>query len=132
MISVLIVLAFIYACNMMFARFYLGAHSLDQILMGFILGIWTTCLAHFVFKRRINDNILKICNYGRRGGELKQYITKCILRATCLTLAWQILYLSIYFFLRNREGVIKEEWITNYFDQEKSLTDQNHCTLHDK
>lgn len=41
------------------SRFVLGAHSLDQILFGFTLGIWSAILLHF----RLRDNLMAFVDH---------------------------------------------------------------------
>lgn len=56
---ILITLALIYASICCFARFALGAHSLDQILLGFLLGVWLAltyfCLLREIVHRHITE-----------------------------------------------------------------------------
>ena len=39
------------------SRLYNGVHSLDQVFLGWALGVWTACLAHFILRDFILEHI---------------------------------------------------------------------------
>ena len=42
-------LAIAFACSIGWSRFVLGAHSMNQILFGLLLGAWVAATFHFLF-----------------------------------------------------------------------------------
>ena len=52
---VLNVLQWCVVLSICFSRFYAGRHSIDQLIYGFVLGIWCAYFSHYYFKPYIYD-----------------------------------------------------------------------------
>ncbi|CDW88209.1 pap2 superfamily phosphatase [Stylonychia lemnae] len=74
-----------------FARLYVGAHSMNQILYGWLLGIWIALYNHYCFREFIIDHIETVIHRKSRYQQRKNFnITQSIIVATAL-------FLTVYF-----------------------------------
>jgi hypothetical protein len=47
----------VFGLNMGFARIYLGVHSIDQVVYGFLIGIWSAFYFHYCLRENIIKHI---------------------------------------------------------------------------
>ena len=64
-------------------RLLLGKHTIDQVLVGTLLGVWLALLCHFCLRDRLYDNITTIT--GRLGPLSTQIAKKYTLNAFAIT-----------------------------------------------
>jgi hypothetical protein len=50
-----LLMAFFWATTIPFSRYVLGVHSLNQILYGSLIGVWSACFLHFL----VRDNLIR-------------------------------------------------------------------------
>ena len=54
------ILAVAFGATIGYSRLFLGVHSLNQILFGWLLGVWLAFTMHFIFKDKIMKNARKL------------------------------------------------------------------------
>ena len=59
---VLFLSAFFYTFCIGMGRFFLGAHSLDQVVDGWLLGLWLSCSYAFIMREVMHDHIRDLTN----------------------------------------------------------------------
>ena len=52
----LFIVAITFGLSIGYSRLFLGVHSLNQLLFGWLLGIWIACTVHFIFKDKIMEH----------------------------------------------------------------------------
>lgn len=55
--AIYIVLMVLFGSSVGFSRAILGSHSLDQILFGFMIGVWIALTFHYVFRERLMSHL---------------------------------------------------------------------------
>ena len=74
-------------------RFFLGAHSLDQILDGWLLGLWLACTYAFIMREVMHDHIRDLTNLREKCAIMTHFWVAgvvYIILMTCLLITYLI------------------------------------------
>lgn len=89
------------------SRFFLGAHTLNQLLFGILLGMWLTISLHFCLRNWIIEQV-----NGMTSGSEKNIQNKLLLVTSGLAIAVTFIFIRYGFLDRNMLHPI--EWDRNF------------------
>ena len=64
--TLLLVAAVTFGLTIGYSRLFLGVHSMNQILFGFLLGIWMAFTLHFIFRDKVLENVQRLLDGDER------------------------------------------------------------------
>lgn len=67
-------LSILFSLSIGYSRLWLGVHSLDQILFGYMLGIWIACFMYFCVKNEMITHFNKL--FGAATTDYRGLVTK--------------------------------------------------------
>ena len=80
-----------------FARLYVGAHSMNQILYGWLLGVWLAFYTHYCLRQTIIDHIELLLEKQQRYQQRKNFnIIRSILYASIIFITAYMTQILVY------------------------------------